>query len=578
MEIQHQESNFEPTQNILGAGSTISNPQSDPEEYASHSTEQAISNRKILVVDDSLTIRMQVKELLERNVFHVLLAEDGPQCLKMLEKEKPDAILLDIIMPEMDGIEVCQRIKSDENLKDIPILILTTVTDVENKVKGLNAGADDYITKPFEIAELTARLNAIIRNKMLYEELRLANRKILEQQKSVIEEERLKVLLQMAGATAHELSQPLMNLLGNIDLMRLNEDHPEKLHKHMDQIEKSGQRVADIVRKIQAIRHDETKPYLEKFSIINFDQKIHLLSVEDSDDDFEKLSAILKNYNQVIIYRARNVKEAFQVLEQGRFDLIFLDYFLPDGNGQEFLRIMGEKGFEIPVVIITGKGDETVAAHVIQAGAYDYLPKDVVSTNSLCRVISSSMEKFNLKKQINEAHKKMAEMATKDELTGLYNRRYFTEALERELSVAKRYETELVFCMMDLDDFKKINDSYGHPAGDMALCGVARILKECCRKGDLICRYGGEEFAVLLPNTRTENALIACERFREMVSRHQFKYNSSQLQVTISIGIASFNASDQETPADLIANADKALYKAKEEGRNRVVSELVTPV
>ena len=107
--------------------------------------------KKILVVDDSLTIRMQVKELLEDNGHQVLLAENGEMCLKLLEKENPDVILLDVIMPEMDGIEVCRRIKSDESLKEIPILILTTVSDVENKVRGLNAGADDYVIKPFEV-------------------------------------------------------------------------------------------------------------------------------------------------------------------------------------------------------------------------------------------------------------------------------------------------------------------------------------------------------------------------------------------------------------------------------------------
>ncbi len=130
------------------------------------------SEFRILVVDDSLTIRMQIKDLLEANGFEVLLAENGLECLKILEKQRPDVILLDIIMPEMDGIEVCGRIKADERRKDIPVLILTNVTDVENKVRGLNAGADDYITKPFSVEELVARVGSVIRTKSILEQLK----------------------------------------------------------------------------------------------------------------------------------------------------------------------------------------------------------------------------------------------------------------------------------------------------------------------------------------------------------------------------------------------------------------------
>ena len=124
------------------------------------------------MVDDSLTIRMQVKDLLEENGFEVLLAQDGLECLKVLDEETPDVILLDIIMPEMDGIEVCRRIKDHEKLLDIPVIILTNVTDTENKVSGLNAGADDYITKPFAVEELMARVDSVIRTKKLFEQLR----------------------------------------------------------------------------------------------------------------------------------------------------------------------------------------------------------------------------------------------------------------------------------------------------------------------------------------------------------------------------------------------------------------------
>lgn len=400
--------------------------------------------------------------------------------------------------------------------------------------------------------------------------LKKANRKILEQQKAVIEEERLKVLLQMAGATAHEINQPLMALLGNIELMGMNKNRPKKLNNCMAQIEEAGQRIADIVKKIQTIRHVETRPYLGDTRIINLEQKVKTLSVEDSDEDFEMLNVILKDNEKINVSRAVNIEEAMQVLERAEYDLIFLDYLLPDGNGLDFLRRMEKKGLETPVVVITGQGDEMAAARVIQAGAYDYLPKDKLGDKSLSRVIFNTLEKNRLQREVKEAHKKMAEMATRDILTGLYNRRYFMEALEREVARAKRYENNMVLCMMDLDHFKRINDSYGHPVGDMVLAETGKMLKKCVRQSDLACRYGGEEFALILPDTRTEKAHRVCERFRKMLAKRQFIYNSSRFQITLSIGIALFNPSNPKTPHNLISRADEALYQAKEAGRNNI--------
>ncbi len=402
-------------------------------------------------------------------------------------------------------------------------------------------------------------------------ELKKANKEILEQQKAVIEEERLKVLLQMAGATAHELNQPLMALLGHIELMEMSKHNPKKMARNVVRIEEAGQRIADIVKRIETIRHVETRPYLDDTSIINLEQKVNILSVEGSDGDFEMINRILKDHTEIALSRANSVREAMQVLQQGGYDLILLDYFLPDGNGLDFLRRMERKGFEIPVAVITGQGAERIASKVLQAGAYDYLPKDMVTEKRLSRVISNSLEKSRLRREIDESQKKIAQMSIKDELTGLYSRRYFIEALEREVSRAKRYETDMVLCMMDLDYFKRINDTYGHLAGDMVLCEIGTMLKAYIRQSDLACRYGGEEFAVILPNTQPEEAHGVCERFRQMVSQHQFTYNSYLLRTTISIGIASFNPSNPQISLDLIVGADNALYQAKEAGRNRVV-------
>lgn len=401
-------------------------------------------------------------------------------------------------------------------------------------------------------------------------ELKRANRKILEQQKAVIEEERLKVLLQMAGATVHELNQPLTVLLGSIQLLEMYKDEPDRVAQYIEKVNEAANRIAVIVKNIQTIRHDDIKHYTSKKTVINIDQEVRILSVEDKDDDFKVMNNFLKDNNQIKLFRVRNLKDTVRALEDNRFDLIFLDYVLPDGEGMDLLRTIDEKKIEIPVVIITGQGDELIASQVIQAGAYDYLPKANINYKSLSRVINNTLEKHRLKKEVKIAVQKMAEMSIRDELTGLYNRRYFIEALERELAGARRHKKELVLCMMDLDHFKQVNDTYGHPVGDMVLEEFAKILKQSVRQSDIICRYGGEEFAAILPDTNIKAARTLCERFRKMVAANRFDHNASHFQVTISIGISCFSKDLDPALKELIRLADDALYRAKNEGRNRI--------
>ena len=158
------------------------------------------------------------------------------------------------------------------------------------------------------------------------------------------------------------------------------------------------------------------------------------------------------------------------------------------------------------MVVITGQGDELIASRIIQAGAYDYLPKAKVSGKALLRIISNALEKAGLKREMRMAQQKLAEMSVRDELTGMFNRRYFREALEREVSGAQRYGHGLALCMIDLDHFKRVNDTHGHLCGDRVLHEFGRLLNDTIRKYDVGCRYGGEEFAVILPDTSLDKA------------------------------------------------------------------------
>ncbi|MCG2777356.1 MAG: diguanylate cyclase [Desulfobacterales bacterium] len=558
--------------------------------------EEMVEKESILIVDDDEGTCSSLALIFNRTGYVTETAGTGREAIEKAKGRFFNVTLLDINLPDMDGVKLIAPLK--EINPDMVVILITGHASLETAARAVKEEAEGYIIKPLDMDEVLVSVREaiekqclVMENRRLYqaaqqelaerkraeealqqtvEQLKIANQKILEQQKAVIEEERLKVLIQMAGATAHELNQPLTALLSNIELIDIDKDNTEKSVKLMADIKEAGQRISCIVKKIQNIRHDETRPYpyIREQTITDLDQKVIILAVEDLDEDFETLKAILKPHDQINLSRARDIEEAMEVSGRTQFDLILLDYLLPDGDGLDFL---GRMEKEIPVVVITGNGDEMIASQVIQAGAYDYIPKDRVSDKSLSRIIMNTLEKARLKREMKEAQKKIAEMSTRDELTGLYNRRYFVETLEREIASAKRYGTDLVLCMADLDHFKEINDTYGHPAGDMVLSEIGSMLKECIRQSDLVCRYGGEEFAVILPNTDAEKARAVSERFRNRVAKHDFKHKSSHFGITVSIGVALYNNEVDKSPMEFVEMADRALYQAKEAGRNRVV-------
>ena len=440
----------------------------------------------------------------------------------------------------------------------------------EQRVVEMCVTETEWAEKPAYLASI----RDITKRVRMENALEEANRKILEQQASLVEEERLKVMLQMAGATAHELNQPLSVLLGNLELLEINSDDPKGFSECLRDINASGKRIADTVKKIQNIRYYETRPRSTRGNIIDIDQDVHILSIEDSDADFETIGAVLREMARVKLSRAKTIAEAILLLTDGNIDLILLDYVLTDGNGFDFMKRAREKGIETPVVILTGKGDEMIASRLIRDGASDYLTKAVFNGEIISRCIMNILEQIRFEREMRLAQRKMGQMATTDALTGLHNRRYLFDTLDQEKKRAQRYGTDLVVCMIDLDHFKRINDIHGHPAGDAVLLEIGNLLKRWARETDFPCRYGGEEFAVILPSTNLEGGRLACERLRRMVSEHRFVYGDMTLHVTISIGMAQYGHTSEETVSDLIKRADEALYRAKREGRNRVIVNL----
>ena len=401
-------------------------------------------------------------------------------------------------------------------------------------------------------------------------QLRESNRKIIDQHKSVIEEERLKILLQMAGATAQELNQPLMVLLGSIELMR-GELSPDA--GHLERIETAGREVAKIIHKIQQIRNDQISPYTESAFIREMTRPMTVLAVEDDGNDLEILTNFISEAGgHITLVSAATHRQAFDLLLSAPIDLILLDHKLSDGTGLEFLESVRQKGLEIPVVIVTGYGDEVIASQSIQAGAYDYLPKDRLTAASLKRVIANTMEKHRYRREMKIMMEKMASMARRDELTGLYNRRYFNESLPIELEKAKRYDRQLTLAIFDLDHFKNVNDLYGHPAGDLVLKETGKLILQMIRQCDIACRYGGEEIAVIMPDTGNKSGLTTCQRILDGIRAHTLEFEGKRFSVTASAGVASFTPVFGTTPARFIQTADRLLYEAKALGRNQAVA------
>jgi two-component system cell cycle response regulator len=527
---------------------------------------------RILLVDDKPANLLALEGQLAGPDVDIAKAKSGEEALRLMLEHEFALVLLDVQMPGMDGFETAQLMKKAEKTKYIPIIFVTAISKEQKHVfKGYEAGAVDYLFKPLDPDILKCKVNVFLNLHKQKHALKAANQKILEQQKSVIEEERLKVLLQMAGATFYELNQPLMVLLGSIEMMRLDEAIRGPFSKYIDRIDAAGRRIAEIAKKMSTIHQIDTKPYLGGESIINIDIAIRILYVEDSDADYELFEAHLAGLGNTELARAHSMAQAMSLLEKETFDLIFVDYLLPGGSGLDFLRWIGKETLDTPVISVTGHGDEVVATKMIKAGAYDYLPKSSIDQNVLSRCIFKALEKYRLQKEVKKTNAKMVQMATRDPLTGLHNRNSMNELLEKEFNRAQRYRTDLACLLMDLDFFKEVNDTYGHHFGDYVLQQFGQRLIENLRETDLCFRYGGEEFMVLLPNTQINDALQVANKIRGLCDSEPYEDGDHAATVTVSIGVATVSDGNLTAAMDLLALADKSLYRAKAEGRNRVV-------
>ncbi len=452
---------------------------------------------RILVVDDVPANVKLLEARLSAEYFDVATAMSGREGLAICERAECDVVLLDVMMPDMDGFEVCRRLKSNPKTHHIPVVMVTALDQPSDKVRGLDAGADDFLTKPIAELALIARVRSLARLKMVTDELR------------------------MRVLTSHEIGI----------------QSPER------------EAVADTGRGGR------------------------VLIVDDRPSSYERIATMLGAEHTVEVEAEPN--QALFHAAEGNFDLLIASLGL---ENYDALRLCSQvrsldRTRNLPILAITEPDNNARMLRGLEIGVNDFLIRPIDKNELLARA-RSQVRKRRYTERLRDNVQMSIEMAITDALTGLFNRRYMESHLATLIEQAASRGKPLAALIIDIDYFKAINDSHGHDAGDDVLRDFALRIKRSIRGIDLACRYGGEEFVVIMPETDMAVAAMVAERLRRRIAAEPFAIaqGSGHIPVTISIGIAGLRGKDDTAP-QLLKRADQALYQAKRDGRNRVVPD-----
>lgn len=308
-------------------------------------------------------------------------------------------------------------------------------------------------------------------------------------------------------------------------------------------------------------------------------RKFRILVVDDDRDSVDLLTQWL-TMGGYEVTSAADGPEALRRVQSDRPDLVLLDILIPPPDGVQVMRTIKRDRVlsTIPVVVMTVKRDVKSKVECLKNGADDFIVKpfhfdelDAILRSSLKkRYLYTSLERAN--RQLRDANERLLKLTVTDERTNLLNDRYLKRRLGEEFKRAQRYGTPLSVAMLDLDHFKEVNDKYGHDCGDQVLREFGNLLTASARTTDIVGRFGGEEFLMVLPNTDGIRAAIVAERVRKAAEEHIYKYKESLVRITTSAGVASVPANSQvHDEHELLKAADQALYRAKQASRNRVI-------
>ncbi len=282
------------------------------------------------------------------------------------------------------------------------------------------------------------------------------------------------------------------------------------------------------------------------------------------DDEVVNLDILVELLHRFDVIDVTSGEEALEVLAKEKIDLILLDILMPGMDGYEVCHtVKADKSLRhIPIIFITSKNDDLSIEHAYEIGASDYITKPFRHRELLARVGNAL--------RIQELQEELRLLASIDPMTRLYNRRYFTTMADKILKLARREKTPLSLAILDIDRFKQINDAYGHLAGDRVITALSEKLMGRYRESDLLCRFGGEEFVILMPNTELDVATLLAERTRKEIEKLKVPYNGETISMTVSIGVSQVDLEEEETLDPVLKRADDALYTAKKKGRNQV--------
>lgn len=288
-----------------------------------------------------------------------------------------------------------------------------------------------------------------------------------------------------------------------------------------------------------------------------------ILIVDDTNLNIEILTEILEDEG-FSVFSTTNGLSILEMTRKIKPDLILLDIMMPELDGFEVCKLLKNDFYakDILVIMVTAKTDGHYIKNSLELGAFDYIKKPLDKLEVIARIQSAL--------RLKDKQDKLKELAMKDGLTGLYNHTSLMELFEKDLARQKRINSNLSFVMIDIDHFKNVNDTYGHIVGNIILKDVSDILINSVRQTDLVFRYGGEEFCLVLPGADKDGALLFCERIRKKIEDFNFDIGDKTINITVSIGIFFKDPQDNITQNEIIQRADNELYKAKSNGRNRV--------